>query len=153
MSANPLNRLPPNPNPPDSAAGFVVAARAFRAASSDSSVDSSSSADAASASGGAAGGAAGGGGAASDATEPESPISRLVSRIPFAMPKDRRRITVFCGASTPSGARGEAILAATRALGRELARRNIDLVYGGGNIGASAASRSASFLDPTPAGE
>ncbi|HYW38519.1 MAG TPA: TIGR00730 family Rossman fold protein [Terriglobales bacterium] len=43
-----------------------------------------------------------------------------------------RRICVFCGSS--SGSRPE-YRAATEELGTELARRNIGLVYGGGNVG------------------
>jgi predicted Rossmann-fold nucleotide-binding protein len=43
-----------------------------------------------------------------------------------------RRICVFCGSS--SGSRPED-RAATEELGTELARRNIGLVYGGGNVG------------------
>jgi uncharacterized protein (TIGR00730 family) len=43
-----------------------------------------------------------------------------------------RRICVFCGSS--SGSRPQ-YRAATEELGTELARRNIRLVYGGGNVG------------------
>jgi predicted Rossmann-fold nucleotide-binding protein len=43
-----------------------------------------------------------------------------------------RRICVFCGSSP--GSRPE-YRAATEELGAELARRNIGLVYGGGNVG------------------
>ncbi len=48
------------------------------------------------------------------------------------MDNPRRRYCVFCGAS--SGAR-EAYVASAREIGRELAARNIELVYGGGNVG------------------
>ncbi|MGA2337946.1 MAG: hypothetical protein WA383_15175 [Terriglobales bacterium] len=43
-----------------------------------------------------------------------------------------RRICVFCGSS--AGKRPE-YRTATEELGTELARRNIGLVYGGGNVG------------------
>src|ERR1022692_3580435 len=43
-----------------------------------------------------------------------------------------KRICVFCGSSP--GSRAE-YRAATEELGAELARRNIGLVYGGGNVG------------------
>jgi uncharacterized protein (TIGR00730 family) len=47
-----------------------------------------------------------------------------------------RRVCVFCGSSP--GARA-AYVEAARALGRELARRGLGLVYGGGNVGLMGA--------------
>lgn len=47
-------------------------------------------------------------------------------------PRPLRRVAVFCGASH---GRGGEYSAATKALGRELARRRITVVYGGGRAG------------------
>ena len=45
---------------------------------------------------------------------------------------DMKKIAVFCGSSI---GRNNAYTAPTVALGEEMARRNIGLVYGGGNVG------------------
>jgi predicted Rossmann-fold nucleotide-binding protein len=47
-------------------------------------------------------------------------------------PRSFNKIAVFCGAS--SGA-SPIYAAAARELGREMVRRQIGLVYGGGNVG------------------
>jgi uncharacterized protein (TIGR00730 family) len=57
-----------------------------------------------------------------------------------AHPKPFRRLCVFCGSS--KGAR-EIYLHAAQQLGRELAAREIELVYGGGNIGLMGAVANA----------
>lgn len=51
---------------------------------------------------------------------------------PEAAPRQIKKIAVFCGAS--SGTSPEYV-AAAKALGEEMARRGIGLVYGGGNVG------------------
>jgi uncharacterized protein (TIGR00730 family) len=51
-----------------------------------------------------------------------------------------RRVAVFCGSS--SGATPEFVEAAT-ALGEEMVKRNISLVYGGGNVGLMGAVATA----------
>lgn len=52
------------------------------------------------------------------------------------MPYQLERITVFTGSSP---GRGEAYLAAARAVGTRLAERGIGVVYGGGNVGLMGA--------------
>lgn len=47
----------------------------------------------------------------------------------------KERVTVYCGSSLPTGKHRDAIIGAAEKLGAELARRKVDLVYGGGNIG------------------
>lgn len=48
------------------------------------------------------------------------------------LPAELRRVTVFCGSNAGTD---PAFAAAARALGAELARRGIGLVYGGGRVG------------------
>ena len=50
---------------------------------------------------------------------------------PTATTTKFKKVAVFCGASTG----GPAYAAAARALGEELVRRGVGLVYGGGNVG------------------
>jgi len=57
-----------------------------------------------------------------------------------AVPRNLRRLCVFCGSS--SGSRHE-YLAAAQALGRTMAEDRIELVYGGGNIGLMGAVADA----------
>lgn len=53
-----------------------------------------------------------------------------------------RSVCVFCGSSTPPDGR---YLAAARDLGRLLARRHIDVVYGGGQVGLMGAMADAAL--------
>ncbi len=57
---------------------------------------------------------------------------------------NRRRVCVFCGAST-----GEdpAFLEAARATGRELARRGLGVVFGGGRVGLMGALADAALAE------
>ncbi|PSC73469.1 cytokinin riboside 5 -monophosphate phosphoribohydrolase LOG3-like [Micractinium conductrix] len=59
---------------------------------------------------------------------------------PEAAPRQIKKIAVFCGAS--SGTSPEYV-AAAKALGEEMARRGIGLVYGGGNVGLMGAVAEA----------
>jgi hypothetical protein len=45
---------------------------------------------------------------------------------------DAERVCVFCGSGEPSGPFADEMRAQTDALGKELARRGIELVFGGG---------------------
>ncbi|GAB2509056.1 TIGR00730 family Rossman fold protein [Microbacterium petrolearium] len=56
------------------------------------------------------------------------------------MPHTLERITVFTGSSP---GRGEAYLAAARAVGTRIAERGLGVVYGGGNVGLMGAVASA----------
>lgn len=51
-------------------------------------------------------------------------------------PRTFRRVAVFCGASSGTS---PVYIEAARALGHELVKRNIGLVYGGGNVGLMGA--------------
>ena len=59
-----------------------------------------------------------------------------------AAPLNLRRICVFCGSSKGIN---PAHLAAAQHLGREFARRGLDLVYGGGNVGLMGALADAAL--------
>ena len=57
----------------------------------------------------------------------------VVAAPPLPMPASKfKKVAVYCGSK--AGARPE-YAAAAEALGKELARRNVGLVYGGGNVG------------------
>ena len=58
-----------------------------------------------------------------------------------------RRVAVFCGASSGTDA---GFTAAAAALGRELAQRNLGLVYGGGNVGLMGAVAEAARAAGAP---
>ena len=62
-------------------------------------------------------------------------------------PAPLRRVAVFCGASSGNDA-GFTVAAAE--LGRELARRNLGLVYGGGNVGLMGAVAEAARAAGAP---
>lgn len=49
-------------------------------------------------------------------------------------PREFRKIAVFCGASSGNS---PVYLECAKALGEEMVRRKIGLVYGGGNVGES----------------
>jgi len=55
-----------------------------------------------------------------------------------------KRLAVYCGAASPED---PAFLEAARSVGRELARRGIGLVYGGGRLGLMGALADAALLE------
>ena len=55
-----------------------------------------------------------------------------------------KRLAVYCGAASPED---PAYLEAARSVGRELARRGIGLVYGGGRLGLMGALADAALLE------